>query len=109
MFLIIISLFIPPDEMLFGKKEINADALVSFAKFCKNLLPNRKFTFWDWFYGILILTRDHLRESWEQGFIAGFISRNHTEDRLLDCKPGTFLLRFSESILGKLIILSYNF
>lgn len=94
---------------MFGTtKEINVNASVSFENFCKNSLPDRKFTFWDWFYGILVLSRDHLREIWEQGFIAGFISRSNTEERLLKCKPGTFLLRFSDSLLGKLMCLLYR-
>ncbi|XP_055306025.1 uncharacterized protein LOC129570447 [Sitodiplosis mosellana] len=85
---------------IFGTTEINADATVSFAQFCKNMLPDRKFTFWDWFYAVIKLSRDHLREPWMEGLVTGFISRPHTEERLTNCPPGTFLLRFTDTFLG---------
>lgn len=47
------------------------------------------------------LTRDQLRGPWTEGHIIGFISKREAEDKLLKCQPGTFLLRFSDSELGK--------
>jgi len=36
--------------------------------------------------------------------IVGFVGRLQTEDMLKQCKPGTFLLRFSDSELGGITI-----
>lgn len=47
------------------------------------------------------LTRDQLRGPWTEGLIIGFISKRQAEEILLKCPPGTFLLRFSDSELGK--------
>lgn len=49
------------------------------------------------------LTRDQLRGPWTEGLIIGFISKRQAEDKLLKCPPGTFLLRFSDSELGRWI------
>lgn len=78
------------------------DHMLSWTQFCKDLLPDRDFTFWDWFYAIMKLTRDHLSGPWNENLIVGFIAKDHAENRLLECQPGTFLLRFSDSILGKI-------
>lgn len=75
---------------------------ITFSQFCEDPLPGHTFTFWDWFYAAMELTRDHLHELSAKNLIIGFISRHRTEQMLLKCKPGTFLLRFSNSILGKL-------
>lgn len=52
------------------------------------------------------LTRDQLRGPWTEGLIIGFINKRQAEEKLLQCPPGTFLLRFSDSELG--IVLSVN-
>lgn len=49
------------------------------------------------------LTRDQLRGPWTEGLIIGFINKRQAEEMLLKCTPGTFLLRFSDSELGKFI------
>lgn len=74
---------------------------MNWSQFCKETLPDRTFTFWDWFYAIMKLTRDQLRGPWTEGLIIGFISKRQAEEILLKCPPGTFLLRFSDSELGK--------
>lgn len=81
------------------------DLEVSRAQFCKNLLldyvpPMNNFSFWKWFYNAMQLTHEHLKDQWKDGFIEGFIHKTKTEQNLLHCQSGTFLLRFSESILG---------
>lgn len=58
-------------------------------------------TFWDWFYAAMKLTKDYLAEPWNKGRIAGFIAKDQAERLLYASPPGTFLLRFSDSILGK--------
>ncbi|KAG4070406.1 hypothetical protein HA402_006548 [Bradysia odoriphaga] len=72
---------------------------ISWSQFCKEPLPDRTFTFWDWFYAVMKLTRDYLRSPWIDGSLIGFISKRETERKLLQCPPGTFLLRFSDSQL----------
>ncbi|XP_031639934.1 signal transducer and transcription activator-like [Contarinia nasturtii] len=59
-----------------------------------------QFPFWDWFYAILKLTREYLRDAWKNGLIEGFVSKSKAEKMLLDCQPGTFLFRFSDTELG---------
>lgn len=88
---------------------IPEDLEVSRGQFCKNLLlesvsPMNNFSFWKWFYNALLLTHEHLKDQWKDGFIVGFIHKTKTEQNLLHFQPGTFLLRFSESILGNFII-----
>ncbi|CAG0897387.1 unnamed protein product [Darwinula stevensoni] len=77
---------------------------LSWSQFCKEPLPERNFTFWEWFYGILKLTRENLRALWNDGSILGFIGKAQTTDILLQCQPGTFLLRYSDSELGGISI-----
>lgn len=75
---------------------------INWIQFCKKQLPNRTFTFWDWFVAAMKLTRDQLREHWESGYIIGFISRAEATEKLWKCSMGTFMLRFSDSEIGKL-------
>lgn len=51
------------------------------------------------------LTRDQLRYPWTDGLIIGFINKRQAEEMLLKCAAGTFLLRFSDSELGKFSII----
>lgn len=75
---------------------------ITWSQFCKEPLPERTFTFWDWFYAVMKLTRDQLRGPWTEGLIIGFINKRQAEEKLMKCPPGTFLLRFSDSELGML-------
>nr|XP_037869530.1 signal transducer and activator of transcription isoform X2 [Bombyx mori] len=83
--------------------ELNAMA-VSWTQFCKDALPERNFTFWEWFYMVVKVTRDYLRTLWCDRLIMGFIQKKQAEDMLSKCPPGTFLLRFSDSELGGITI-----
>ncbi|RVE46422.1 hypothetical protein evm_008956 [Chilo suppressalis] len=83
--------------------ELNA-TMVSWTQFCKDALPERNFTFWEWFYMVVKVTRDYLRTLWCDGLIMGFIQKKQAEDMLSKCSPGTFLLRFSDSELGGITI-----
>lgn len=76
------------------------DRAITWSLFCKEPLPDRVFTFWDWFYAIMKLTRDQLRSTWADTTIIGFINKRHAEEKLMKCAPGTFLLRFSDSEIG---------
>lgn len=46
------------------------------------------------------LIRDRLRGPWCENLIIGFIDKKEAEGMLRQSKPGTFLLRFSDSVLG---------
>lgn len=81
------------------------DRPISWSQFCKEPLPERTFTFWDWFYAVMKLTRDQLRGPWTEGLIIGFINKRQAEEKLLQCPPGTFLLRFSDSELGTVLLI----
>ncbi|XP_065195187.1 signal transducer and activator of transcription 5B-like [Sycon ciliatum] len=75
----------------------------SWAKLYKEPLPSRSFTFWEWFYGTCDLVKRHLQQQWQDGLIAGFVSRQQAEDMLLS-EPlhDNFILRFSDSEVGGL-------
>ncbi|XP_053210705.1 signal transducer and activator of transcription 5B-like isoform X1 [Panonychus citri] len=89
----------------FNLQEYNSIYL-SWGQFSKENLPGRNFTFWEWFYSILRLTREHLKDLWrpDNRLVYGFISRKQTEDVLMDKPDGTFLLRYSETELGCITI-----
>lgn len=77
---------------------------VSWAQFNKEILPGRGFTFWQWFDGVLDLTKRCLKSYWSDGLIIGFISKQYV-CKLLSTEPdGTFLLRFSDSEIGGVTI-----
>ncbi|KAK3888457.1 hypothetical protein Pcinc_007483 [Petrolisthes cinctipes] len=78
--------------------------LLSWSQFCKEPLSERNFTFWEWFFAVMKVTREHLRQPWNDGSILGFIGRRQAEDKLKSSKSGTFLLRFSDSELGGVTI-----
>ncbi|XP_025832752.1 signal transducer and activator of transcription 5B isoform X2 [Agrilus planipennis] len=78
--------------------------LLSWAQFCKEPLNERNFTFWEWFYAVMKLTREHLRGPWMDNAILGFIRKKQAEEMLQNCPNGTFLLRFSDSELGGITI-----
>ncbi|XP_031639696.1 signal transducer and transcription activator-like [Contarinia nasturtii] len=52
------------------------------------------------------LIQNHLRNQWQAGLIIGFIAREEAEQLLLKCTPGTFLLRFPESVIGGVSVTS---
>ncbi|XP_022830250.1 signal transducer and activator of transcription 5B isoform X2 [Spodoptera litura] len=83
--------------------ELNAMP-VSWTQFCKDALPERNFTFWEWFYMVVKVTRDYLRTLWCDHLIMGFIQKKQAEEMLAKCPAGTFLLRFSDSELGGITI-----
>ncbi|KFQ81519.1 Signal transducer and transcription activator 6, partial [Phaethon lepturus] len=77
---------------------------VSWAQFNKEILPGRGFTFWQWFDGVLDLTKRCLKSYWSDRLIIGFISKQYV-CKLLSMEPdGTFLLRFSDSEIGGVTI-----
>ncbi|TMW52250.1 hypothetical protein DOY81_002653 [Sarcophaga bullata] len=92
-------------EKLFRRNGMNGeDDYISWAQFCKEPLPDRSFTFWDWFFAIMKLTKDHLLSLWKAGLIIGFINKRKAEEMLAMLPAGTFLLRFSDSELGGITV-----
>ncbi|CAG9853830.1 unnamed protein product [Phyllotreta striolata] len=87
-----------------GSQNENSNSLLTWAQFCKEPLNERNFTFWEWFYAIMKLTREHLRGPWVDGAILGFVRKRQAEELLGGCHCGTFLLRFSDSELGGITI-----
>ncbi|XP_076056633.1 signal transducer and transcription activator Stat92E isoform X4 [Oratosquilla oratoria] len=77
---------------------------LSWSQFCKEPLPDRNFTFWEWFFAVMKITREHLRQPWFDGSVMGFVGRKQAEEMLMNSASGTFLLRFSDSELGGVTI-----
>ncbi|KAM9514552.1 signal transducer and activator of transcription 2 [Guaruba guarouba] len=84
-------------EKLFGSKP-SPESTLSWTKFSKDDATG--FSFWAWLDGILGLLQEHLKQLWKDGLILGFVSRKQEKKLLKGKKTGTFLIRFSESILG---------
>ena len=79
--------------------------MLTWSLFCKEDLPHRTFTFWEWFYRVLNLTSDHLQRLWKEGHVTGFVSKETAISMLVSTqKIGCFLLRFSEGELGGVTI-----
>ncbi|XP_043068315.1 signal transducer and transcription activator isoform X5 [Drosophila bipectinata] len=82
---------------------------ITWNQFCKEPMPDRTFTFWEWFFAIMKLTKDHMLGMWKAGCIMGFINKAKAQDALLRSNTiGTFLLRFSDSELGGVTIAYVN-
>ncbi|XP_064330401.1 signal transducer and activator of transcription 2 [Phalacrocorax carbo] len=84
-------------EKLFGSKP-PPESTLTWPKFSKDGASG--FSFWAWLDGILGLLQEHLKQLWKDGLILGFVSRKQEKKLLKGKRTGTFLIRFSESILG---------
>ncbi|RMB90385.1 hypothetical protein DUI87_33271 [Hirundo rustica rustica] len=84
-------------KKLLGSKP-SPDSTVAWPKFSKDGAAG--FSFWTWLDAILGLLQEHLKQLWKDGLILGFVSRKQEEKLLRSKRTGTFLLRFSESVLG---------
>ncbi|XP_034544224.1 signal transducer and activator of transcription 2 isoform X2 [Notolabrus celidotus] len=82
---------------LFGKQKKYDHCTVAWSKFSKESSPD---TFWVWFDGILVMVKTYLENLWRDGLIMGFVSKGKEKSLLKKKKRGTFLLRFSESVIG---------
>lgn len=77
---------------------------INWSLFNKDTLPGRSFTFWEWFYAVMRLTKDHLKSLWCDKTIIGFVSKQQAQEWLQMRPVGTFLCRFSDSELGGVTI-----
>uniref|UniRef100_A0A1A8C6H1 Signal transducer and activator of transcription n=1 Tax=Nothobranchius kadleci TaxID=1051664 RepID=A0A1A8C6H1_NOTKA len=82
---------------LFGKQQNYDICKVPWSRFTKENSPE---TFWVWFDGILVMVKTYLEDLWREDRIMGFVSRGKEKSLLKKMMRGTFLLRFSESIIG---------
>lgn len=82
---------------------VSDDQHVTWSMFCRNSLPTRTFTFWQWYNAAFKLTREHLGEMWSENYVVGFIQKDLAESYLMPCDEGTFLMRFSDSEPGEFI------
>ncbi|XP_076454615.1 uncharacterized protein LOC143289509 [Babylonia areolata] len=74
-------------------------------------VPNTKmeFSVWRWVYSVINLLVFTLQQPWADGVIYGFASHEQCMEALAKQNEGTFLLRFSESILRDNHMLSQAF
>ncbi|XP_034022579.1 signal transducer and activator of transcription 2 [Thalassophryne amazonica] len=84
-------------QKLFGKQQDYDNWSVAWSKFSKE---NSRCTFWVWFDAILLLVKTYLEYIWRDGLIIGFVSKGKEKSLLKRKQRGTFLLRFSESVIG---------
>lgn len=89
---------------LFGPADDYSMHFVTWTQFNREPLHGRNFTFWEWFYSILKLTKDWLQGPWKERLIHGFVSKQQAQEWLTRSPSGTFLLRFSDSELGGITI-----
>ncbi|XP_069395458.1 signal transducer and activator of transcription 2 isoform X2 [Paralichthys olivaceus] len=82
---------------LFGKQLNYDNCKMGWSKFSKENSPD---TFWMWFDGILVMVKTYLEELWRDGLIMGFVSKGKEKSILKKKQRGTFLLRFSDSVIG---------
>jgi signal transducer and activator of transcription 5B len=83
---------------------LSVEAQVSFTRLSKLPLTGTSFSFWEWFYSAMKLVEKHALRSWKNGSIYGFIARKDAEIALQGSNPGTFLVRFSDTVLGGITI-----
>lgn len=86
-----------------GKQDFS-QMMVTWLQFNKENLPTRSFTFWEWFWSIGKLVKEHLKAPWNDGRIIGFMDKTESNDMLLKRPNGTFLLRFSDGTVGGITI-----
>ncbi|CAK8697441.1 signal transducer and activator of transcription 5B-like isoform X2 [Clavelina lepadiformis] len=98
-------------EKLFRHCDVNPFTTVNWNQFQKeNVCQSQEkitFSFWKYFYNIMKLTcSEHMNEIWNAGHIYGFVGREESEKLLKNakCATGTFLFRFSQSVLGAVSI-----
>ncbi|XP_061746384.1 signal transducer and activator of transcription 2 isoform X2 [Nerophis ophidion] len=82
---------------LFGKQQNYDTCTVDWSKFSKENSPD---TFWVWFDSIVVMVKTYLEDLWRDGLIMGFVSKGKEKLLLKQKQRGTFLIRFSESVIG---------
>ena len=57
-----------PNPMSYVNTDFS-NLLISWSQFCKEPLPDRCFTFWDWFHAVMKLTKEDLRPLWTNEYV----------------------------------------
>ncbi|XP_031634317.1 probable serine/threonine-protein kinase DDB_G0267686 [Contarinia nasturtii] len=65
-------------------------------------MPKVDFSFWEWFFGNIRFVEKCLSDAWKDGRIDGFSSSKLSAKQLHNRPVGTFLLRFSDCVIGAL-------
>ncbi|XP_076809415.1 signal transducer and activator of transcription 5B-like isoform X2 [Clavelina lepadiformis] len=96
---------------LIGKSagSLNPFSAVNWNMFQKDkIVPmevKKNFSFWNYFYKIMkLVTCPLICNYWNAGIVMGFIDKATSERLLEQYTSGTFLLRFSQTVLGGLVI-----
>ncbi|XP_057701199.1 signal transducer and activator of transcription 2 isoform X2 [Corythoichthys intestinalis] len=82
---------------LFGKQQSYDICSVAWSTFSKENSPD---TFWVWFDSIVVMVKANLENLWRDGLIMGFVTKSKEKTLLKKKQKGTFLIRFSESVIG---------
>lgn len=48
---------------------------LSWSLFSKEAIPDYSFTFWEWFYALFKLTKDHLSKLWQDDLISKWLTQ----------------------------------
>lgn len=87
------------------EKEFSSiNPVVTKAQFCIDKLVDVKLPFFHWYYGTFHLIQNHCKKAFNKGYIMGYVKRRKAESKLMGQEPGTFLIRFSDSILSAISI-----
>ncbi|VDK77771.1 unnamed protein product [Litomosoides sigmodontis] len=79
--------------------------LITLHRFAKqNLRDDVNFSFWEWFFAIMQLIKHKLVKFWDEGWLIGFISKQHASSQMVMAPHPTFLLRFSDTQTGAVSI-----
>merc|ERR1712165_319505 len=98
------------------------EEIISWRLFAKEPLEEDQFTFWEWFINCVELTaskseaeqkmqkeqkqkvESQLCQMWADGHVKGFIKEKDAESLLMQKEVGSFLLRYSDTEIGKISI-----
>ena len=75
-----------------------ANQTISWSQFAQEPIPERTYTFWEWFYEVLKMCQDYLKNMWNEGLITAFVGRKHCLNLLQQRPQGTFMIKVSEFI-----------
>lgn len=64
------------------------------------MCANVSFSFWTWFMCVMQLIKEKLLVVWDGGYVAGFVSKINAANNIAAHAKNTFILRFSDTILG---------
>nr|CAB3266640.1 STAT-a [Phallusia mammillata] len=94
---------------LFNTESVEPSTMVTWKQFNHDSLHGKTFTFWKWFFNVMeLVSSNFVKKYWNLGLIQGFVSKATSQKMLLQRSPGTFMFRFSDTVLGALSISCYT-